>query len=339
MKQILFCLLCPVFLFAQKNKTTTPATKPAVAFVASLTEGERKITVFPFTEMNRYSWGFVPTSMLERTGISMNDLTATQRKHLENLLQAYLSKDGYKRVNDIMSFEYILKELEPTNTHRIPGNYKVAVYGDPARDSIWGWKFSGHHIALNFTIVEGQLAFAPFFFGANPGIVQAGPKKDLQLLKLEEQLGFQLINSMTAEQQQKTMLQEKALDEIVTGNSKKVSPLDPAGIPVSDLNEAQRATLHQLILGYLIAMPPHISKARMDRLATEEQGAIRFAWAGGKEQGKPHYYRIQGKTFLIELDNTQNNANHVHTVWRDFDGDFGEDLLREHYQHDHASHH
>ena len=234
-----------------------------------------------------------------------------------------------------MGNEYLLKEMEPNNPNRIPENYFVSVYGSPGKDSIWGWKFSGHHVALNFTIVNDQLAFAPFFFGIYPAEVKDGQKKGQRLLKDEEDLGFLLVNSLSEEQKHTAIFQLKAFSDIVTTNAIQVGPLDPIGIFGNELTHAQKTSLNKLIVAYLLSMPKSIAKVRMEKINAEDMNSICFGWGGGTKPGIPHYYRIQGKSFLIEFDNTQNNANHIHSVWRDFNGDFGEDLLKEHYEHSH----
>ena len=338
MRQLFLFLLLPFAVFSQDGKDNKAKSAPAVDFIQSLSKAQKYYTVLPFTELNRFSWHYVPTYMYPRDGIAVKDLDNDQKIKLEALLQAYLSKEGYKKVKDIMSFEYILREVEPDNPTRIPGDYKIALYGQPGKDSIWSWKFTGHHIGLNFTIVDDKLAFAPLFFGANPGIVQSGPQKGFQLFKTEEELGLQLMLSLNATQQQQATIQLEAFNDILSTNAPKFEPLAPAGIEEQQLSAAQKSILNQLIIAYLYAMPPYIAKVRMDRIATEDKGSIRFGWAGAKEQGKGHYYRIQGKTFLIEFDNTQNNANHVHAVWRDFNGDYGQDLIREHYHSEPHSH-
>jgi Protein of unknown function (DUF3500) len=287
--------------------------------------------------MNRYEWHYLPATMVARYGISIRDLDSTQKLHLYNLLRDYLSEEGYARTRHIMDFEYLLKELEPENANRIPENYYAAVYGLPGKDSVWGWKFSGHHVALNFTIVNNQLAFAPFFFGVYPATVNNGPKKGMRIIKDEEDLGFELVNSFAPEQKQKVLFQLKAFSDIVTTNAGQVGPLQSVGILAGDMTIAQKVVLNKLIVAYLLSMPQGIAKTRMQKIATENISTIRFGWAGSTQPGKPHYYRIQGSTFLIEFDNTQSNANHIHTVWRDFKGDFGADLLKEHYHN--AAHH
>ena len=336
--KILLLLLLPFSLMAKNSSENNLGPAKAMAFVNSLSEEQKKKAVFPFDEMNRYEWHYLPATMVARSGIAVKDLANPQKQILDTLLQAYLSEEGFTKTKSIMGFEYLLKEMEPNNPNRIPENYFVSVYGSPGKDSIWGWKFSGHHIALNFTIVNDQLAFAPFFFGVYPAEVKEGPKKGTRILKDEEVLGFELVNSMTTEQIQKALFQLKAFSEIVSTNAIQVGVLKPVGIFAKELTHEQKTVLNKLIVAYLLAMPPAIAKARMEKITKEDMNSICFGWAGGTEPGKPHYYRVQGKTFLIEFDNTQNNANHIHTVWRDFNSDFGEDLLKEHYQNSHHHH-
>ena len=336
MKFVLLLLL-PVALMAQNKDVSNSGSSRALAFVNSLTIVQQKTAVFQFNEMNRYEWHFLPAKMVGRTGIAVKDLDSIQKVNLQLLLQAYLSNEGYTKATNIMDFEYLLKELQPQNPNRIPENYSVSVYGTPSQDSIWGWKFSGHHLALNFTIVKDKIGFAPFFFGVYPAEVRSGSKAGTRLLKDQEDFGFELINSLTPAQKQIAIFEIKAFTEIVTTNSMQVGPLAPVGIFAREMTPSQKIVLNKVIAAYLHAMPNALANARVKKIASEDMNEIRFGWAGETVPGKPHYYRIQGKSFLIEFDNTQDNANHIHTVWRDFNGDFGRDLIREHYHN--SSHH
>jgi hypothetical protein len=331
----LLLLVLPLSIVAQDQKIDKAATAKTLAFVNALNEQQKARGVFPFEEMNRYDWHYVPASMMARTGIAVKDMDSTQKNLFYEMLQSFLSPAGFQRTQNIMSFEYVLKEMEPTNPHRIPENYFVSVYGNPGKDSVWALKFTGHHLALNFTVVDNQLAFAPFLFGSNPGEVKQGPKKGMRIIKDEEDLALQLVNSLNAAQKKTALFQLKAFTDVVTTNSSQVAPLKPVGILLKDLDNDQKNLVNKIMVAYLSSMPVRLANMRMKRTATEDKNDIRFGWAGGLVRGEPHYYRIQGQTFLIEFDNTQNNANHIHMVWRDFDGDYGEDLLKEHYQHFH----
>lgn len=329
MKIFILLLFFPFYLIAQNN---TAGSSLALTCINSLDSAQKAKSVFPFDDMSRYDWHYLPATMVARQGACLKDLNSTQKKNIYALLKSFLSDKGYTRTQDIMNNEYYLKELEPNNINRIPENYYVAFYGNPGTDSVWGWKFSGHHVALNFTIVNNQLAFAPFFFGIYPAEIKAGQNKGRRIIKEEEDIGFKLINILTSEQKSKAIFQLKAFTDIVTTNSAQVGALKSVGILAKDLMHQQKVILNKLIVAYLSSMPSEIAEIRMKRIVSEDFNEIKFGWAGGLIPGEPHYYRIQGKTFLIEFDNTQHNANHIHTVWRDFNGDFGIDLLKEHYQ-------
>lgn len=322
MKLALLLLLLPSSLTAQYKQTVT--------FVNSLDSLQRTITLQPFEDINRYDWHYLPATMIPRNGIALKVLDSTQKIKFYGMLKEFLSDHGVSRTHEIMSYEYLLKELQPENPTRIPDNFFITIYGDPAMDNNWGWKFSGHHVALNFTIVNNQVAFAPFFFGVAPSIVKEGRKKGNRIIKDEEDLGLQLIHSLSIDQKKKAVFQTESFYDIVTTNSAQTAPLREVGIAALELTMEQKLILNKLIVAYLSSMPEQIANIRMERVVKEDMDTITFGWAGGFESTVAHYYRIQGKTFMIEFDNIQ--GNHIHTVWRDFNGDFGFDLLREHYQ-------
>jgi Protein of unknown function (DUF3500) len=329
--KILLLFLLPFSLVAQNNDLNHQASATAKVFVQSLNEVQRQKAVYAFEEMNRYEWHYLPATMVARYGICIKDLDTIQKANVYMMLKSFLSKEGYTKTRNIMDYEYLLKEMQPENVNRIPENYYIAVYGQPG-DSTWGWKFSGHHVALNFTIVDDQLACAPFFFGVYPAEIKDGPKKGTRLLKDEEDLGFELVNSFSHQQKEKALFQLHAFSDIVSTNAQQVGPIKPVGIFAREMTLEEKTILNKLIVAYLSSMLEAIAKSRMEKIGKEDMDSICFGWAGGTEPGQPHYYRVQGASFMIEFDNTQNNANHIHTVWRDFNGDFGADLLREHYQ-------
>lgn len=324
-----FLLFTPFTLTAQNN---TADFSSALTVINSFDSEQKTKSVFPFDEMSRYDWHYLPPSLIPRRGVCLKDLDSSQKKNVYALLKSFLSEKGFSQTQDIMNNEYYLKELEPNMIHRIPENHFIAFYGNPGKDSVWGWKFSGHHIALNFTIVNNQLACTPVFFGVYPAEIKEGQNKGRRIIKEEEDLGFELINMLTGEQQSTAIFQSRAFSDIVTANAIQVGPLTPVGIPAKDLTLQQKSMLNKLIACHLSSMPNEIAEIRMKRIVAEDFNEIRFGWAGGLTKSVPHYYRIQGKTFLIEFDNTTHKANHIHIVWRDFNGDFGVDLLNEHYK-------
>jgi hypothetical protein len=307
----------------------------AVEFLDSLNEEQRKKAQMTFDHDSKDSWHFFPGLMYERSGIKFDALNADQRELLHNLLRTYLSETGYNKTLRIMDLENVLIEIKSNVHMRDSEDYHIAFYGDPESDHLWAWSFEGHHVSLNFTILNDKISVAPRFFGASPAIIPSGKRKGERTLALEEDLGLELIQKMSDDMRKKAIISETAYPDIVTGNSSHVEPFEPDGIKLKELNKPLQKTLILLINTYLDNMPEALAKSRMEELKQEKLGDIIFAWAGETVLGKGHYYRIQGKSFLIEFDNTQNNANHIHSVWRDFDGDFGKDLIKEHYEHSH----
>ena len=296
-------------------------------FLAALSPAQRAKAMIPFDDSERLDWGFTPRS---RRGIPLKELGADQRRLAEELMRSGLSASGYRKAADVMALESVLREIQ--GAFRDPELYYFSVFGAPAADSLWGWRVEGHHLSLNYTVSGGiGISHTPSFFGANPANVRRGPLAGKRALAGEEDLARSLLRSLDAGQRAKTIFRNVAPSEIVTGTAARVDPLAPAGIAARDLTAPQQAALRRLIEEYLTRMPDDVAADRKAKLEAAGFEKIFFAWAGGGEPGQPHYYRLQGPTFLIEYDDTQDDANHIHTVWRDFEGDFGRDLLREHY--------
>lgn len=305
--------------------------KTANAFLKSLDTKQLEKAQMTMMDSSRVSWHFLPGASWSRKGIRLDELTNRQEALLFKHLKTSLSEVGYERVQHIIGLENVLAELEKRPEYRDPDLYNAAFYGHPGQDSIWAWSFEGHHISLNFTIALDSMTVAPRFFGANPATIPSGDRKGERTLAEEEDLGFELIQSLSSVQKEKAVLKNHTLKDIVSYNISKADPLRPTGLPMKEMSGAQQNTLISILHLYLSIMPDKLAEARMNNLEEEDFQEIHFAWAGSERPGKAHYYRIQGKTFLIEFDNTQNNANHIHTVWRDFDGDFGRDLIEDHY--------
>ena len=205
------------------------------------------------------------------------------------------------------------------------------MFGTPSGREAWGWRVEGHHISLNFTVANGTaVASTPSFFGTNPAEVPEGTKKGMRILAQEEDAGRALLLAFDEARRAKATINATAPNDIVTTNSVKIDPLAPAGVTAAEMTPAQRDLLMKLIDVYTSSMAGDVAADRMARIRKAGVEKIAFAWAGANEHGKKHYYRVQGPTFLVEYDNTQNDANHIHSVWREFDGDFGRDILREH---------
>lgn len=304
---------------------------PATDFLGSLKEKQLEKAQMPFDHLSRQVWHFLPGEMWPRRGIRLRDLDQKQKELAFIMLFDHLSEAGYKKIMGIIDLENVLIEMGQDKDFRDPGKYFIAVYGDPSVDKLWAWSFEGHHLSLNFTISDKKVSMTPRFIGANPAVIPVGKRKGERPLKEEEDMALELVNSLNSNQRVKAIFSNQPYLEIVTSNATEVGPLKPVGIKYSELNKVQQKQLLALIEVYLAAMPQELAKRRMAEIEKENLLEISFGWAGATELGKGHYYRIQGKSFLIEFDNTINNANHIHTVWRDFDGDFGRDIIRDHY--------
>jgi hypothetical protein len=305
----------------------------ANAFLESLTTDQRSKATFALDDDRRFEFRYTPRA---RAGLALKEMTDPQRTLAHALLKTGLSMRGYTAATQIIDLENVLREIERPRAGstlvRDPELYYVSIFGAPAKDA-WGWKFEGHHLSTNFTIVgERPIVFAPAFFGAHPAIVRDGPRKGLRPLKDEEEVARELMAAFSDEQRKKVIFDVTAPREMITGESRNSSPLAPGGLPMSAMTPPQKRILERLLDVYLERMVPDVARTRLEALQQAGMDSITFGWAGGMDVGGPHYYRVQGTTFLIEYDNTQNNANHIHSVWRDFGDDFGRDLLREHYR-------
>ena len=300
------------------------------AFLASLSVAQRSNALFAFEDAERLNWHFVPRA---RRGLSLKEMTAEQRALARGILRAGLSRRGYLTASAILDLELVLREMGENPRVRDPELYYFSIFGTPSRASPWGFRAEGHHLSVNFTFVRDTLiATAPAFFGANPAEVRRGARRGLRALADEEDVGRELFLSLDAGQRTRALIATAAPRDIVTGNAARVEPLSPMGIRVTELRAGQAAILVRLLDVYLGRMAEPLAARRRAALERARFDEVAFAWAGSARRGEAHYYRIQGPGFLVEYDNTQNAANHIHTVWRDLDGDFGRDLLREHYR-------
>jgi hypothetical protein len=318
-----------VIIAAQASRPEAAMRTAARALIAGLTDEQRAKVRIPFDSEERMNWQFVP---IARKGLPLKEMTEPQRKLAFDLLRTGLSASGYTKAETIRGLEDVLRAQSGSAT-RDRELYFFSIFGDPDGVS-WGWRYEGHHLSQNWTIAGGKAtATTPAFFGANPAEVMDGPMKGTRALSAEDDLARAFMASLTDAQRKSAIAAEKAPTDIVSGNSRRANVLDPVGIVVSELDGKQQALLMKLIEEHASSQPAALAGARLAKVRAEGWGNVRFAWMGStvKGPGNGHYYRIQGRTFLIEYDNVQNQANHQHIVWRDFAGDFGVDLLAEHY--------
>ena len=319
------------------QKTAASMSKAADAWLASLNADQKQRATFPFDSDERMRWHFVPNEQFPRKGVQFKEMTEAQRTLARDLLKTGLSARGYTTASAIMELENVLKVIEGEN-RRFPRDheaYQFSIFGTPGDKKAWGWRFEGHHVSVRFDIVNGSLTSStPSFFGSNPAEVRvdvpnAAPR-GTRVLGAEEDGARALLEALDATQKTTAIVTPTAPNEMLTSNALKADPQQPLGLKASAMTPPQKEKLMALIDVYAGFMTADIAAERMERLKKAGLDNVAFAWAGETERGKKHYYRIQGPTFLVEYDNVQNDGNHIHSVWRDFNGDFGADLLREH---------
>jgi hypothetical protein len=338
---LLFSLLI-VPAGARETDVARDMRQAATAFLATLDEDQRAKATFEFGSDERLNWGFVPR---QRKGLPFYSMTPPQQKAAEAMLQVGLSTSGAEKARRIRDLEDVLVVVEGESAkkpqwdgraYRDRDRYFFSVFGPPSADKPWGWRYEGHHISQNWTVVGGSaIASSPQFFGSNPAEVREGPHKGLRVLGAEEDLARTFLTSLDEKQKADAAVSAEAPKDIITGSQREAAEIDPKGVGWSKLTAGQQRLLTRVIEEYAFAQTAKIGQERMARVR-KGLDTIRFAWLGSMEKGGLHYYRIQSSTFLIEYDNTQNNGNHIHSVWRDYKGDFGRDVLADHYRQDHS---
>ena len=309
----------------------------ATNFLAALDASSRVKAVIDFGDSaERENWHYIPR---DRAGLALKEMDDKLRELTYSLVATGVSAQGYDKVKTIIGLEPILAEVEGVGRRfpRDPELYYLSVFGDPGDDAPWGWRFEGHHISLNYTLVDRRMVGpTPLFFGSNPAEVRHGECEGLRALKEEEDLGRQLLHELDGVQKAVAVVSIEAPGDLLTTNVSYVrDEVEPEGLSSTEMTAAQREILNALVEVYVRRMPEALAEAEWKRLRGDLASA-RFAWAGSAERGDPHYYRVQGTSFLAEYDNVQNDANHIHAVWRDLSNDFGEDILRKHYREGHA---
>lgn len=310
---------------------SSAAAAGARSFLSTLDDEQRSEAMFDFDDAERNRWSYVPQS---RIGLPLRAMDAAQREAAFDLLGTGLSERGSLLARGVIELEGILGELEGGfwSFLRDPGRYHVALFGSPGGEPPWGWRFEGHHLSVNVTDLgpHGQIV-APLFVGANPARVPSGPNKGQRLLAAEEDLAFELLQMLDPAQRARAIIDTRTYGDIVTRNDPQARPLAFAGLPASGMTPDQQQQLRRLLEWYAGRMDAAAASSQLQRIDQAGFENLHFAWAGATQPGAPHYYRIHGPTVLVEYDNSQNGANHIHTVWRDLENDFGGDLLRLHY--------
>ena len=303
-------------------------TRAARDLVAALRPAQRTALVQPFEGEERIHWSYFPG---RRPGIALKDLEPSERAAAFALLRSALSAQGMKRTEGVIVLEGVLREMSTFGIGRDPDLYYLTLFGEPSNDKAWAFRFEGHHLSLHFSSATGRLVSStPAFFGAEPSKVLSGPHAGLRVLGDQEDAARRLFDSLDAAQRKVAIIATSAPGDIILSPSRKSVP-DPEGLPASQMTDAQRKLLMELIAVYTGNLREDLARAQTEKIEKAGPDGIRFAWAGETRPGGVFYYRVQGSTFVLEYDVTQSNADHVHSVYRDLENDFGGDALRRHY--------
>lgn len=308
-------------------------TVVAAKFLESLSPELRAKATMAYDAPQRVDWHFIPKA--ERKGVQIREMSKEQRTLAMYLLRSALSEAGYGKATKIIELEALLKDLEKNKKGtplRDTERYYFTVFGQPTADGKWGLSIEGHHMSHNFVVDQGRVVSStPNMFGANPAIVKsssvAGIEAGLRVLAKEEQLAFDLLGSLDAEQRKVALIAEKAFDEVRSAGAPLPPNEAPVGLSGGKLNDDQKKILWALIETYAGNVPEDVAADRLEPIRSAGVDKLHFAWAGADKPGVGHYYRIQGESFVIEFVNTQpdaagNPANHIHCTWRDLRGDF-----------------
>ena len=321
-------------MIATKELPNQTLARLTAAFLQTLSQKQLERAVFPFSSPERFNWHYVPR---QREGIPLKEMNAKQRTAAEALLQFVMSEVGYRKVTNIRRLEEVLRQMGGSPSVRDPDQYAFTVFGNPATPP-WGWRVEGHHLSLNFTVTNDFVTVTPAFLGANPAKVSISPLKGLRTLDAEQDLARKLVQSLELTQREIAVIAAQSFGDILTGPLRAESLNRPVGLPLSEMDDRRRDLAMRLVEEYIQNLRDELAFAQLKRLREAGIERIHFAWAGGFQPEEAHYYRLHGPTLLIEYDNTQNDANHIHSVWHDPTNDFGVDLLGEHYEKGDHSH-
>lgn len=305
-------------------------------FLSLLQPNQRAQAIFPFEIDERYEWAYTP---IDRNGLKVEHMSAIQKSAAWKVLETGYSERAQITAQEIIALEDVLGEWESIQNEiphweRSTERYWFSVFGNPGSKKPWGWRAGGHHIGIGATVVNGDtITVNPVFFGANPATILHGQQKGKRTLAKEEDMARELLKSMSPDQRSLAIVEQIAPDDILTRNYRTVDPnAIPMGIHFKDLQEVQKGKLVQLVKYYVSRGVKEFSSNYWRHICSVGMDNWTFAWAGSDKPGRGHYYAVKSSHFLIEYDNTQNNANHIHSVMRDYFNDWGEDILALHYK-------
>jgi hypothetical protein len=347
---VLIVLLSNAFHVKGQSEYTHEIKQYCLDLHASFTKQQKFNGLLNFSDTSRLKWNNLPVGLRARAGVSVGNMTNDQRRLLHRILSASLSSQGYLKATGIMHLDelinsfydslYIQKAFDQ-KTHTFlqnllwsPKNYYFAFFGSPS-DNVWGYKLEGHHLSVNFTFVQDKLSVTPFFVGTDPAEYLVSDYAGWRVLGQEEDLGLKLIRSLTETQRKKAVRSGEVPADIITSAESGIRLIENWGIKASDLNAQQQAMLQSMIREFVFNLEYEKAMIEYNQILKTGMESIYFGWIGAMEEKLPHYYVVNGPTFLIEFDNNggpREGANHIHAIWREKGNEYGEDVLRKHYQ-------
>jgi Protein of unknown function (DUF3500) len=302
----------------------------ARAFLASLSPAHRDRATFPFSGVERTRWHWTVPSSVPRNGLPLGEMSSEQRRLALALLRSSSSPAGYRKALDIMALQGVLRRMNTGSSDPFdPDRYYVSVFGAPGART-WGWRLEGHHLSRHFTVVDDTLVTEPFFLGAWPtraGSAYRSVAQGHRTMPREEDAAREIVLSVEGRLRRRVLFSAESLTDHLTQNAVRVKPLERVGVLTGELPTAAQRRVLEILRTYLANHPPAMARAALMRIERAGVARTRFGWAGSTRPGEPHYYRLQGPTFLLEFDNSRNSGTHIHSVWRDFERDFGRHLL------------
>lgn len=347
-KKIIFVLTLAYLAVPAWAQNTEKLKTSAVNFLQTLESNQLDSVFIAFPDSARTQWTNLPLGLASRTGLRYGDLSEQSKIAFHQVLSSIFSSQGYLKTFAIMQVDDILHELfeiqfqqGKVNERTMEfirklnwdyGNYYLAIAGKPETDEVWGLKFEGHHISINLTVAGDEFSMTPLFFGSDPAVVEATQYAGLRPLSKEEDYGFWLINALDEGQKAKATLEGKVPGDIITSPDRPQWLEEYKGIKGSELTDGQQKILHYLIEEYIGNLERDKAEEYLAKLHARGMGEVYFAWIGSYEPMKAHYYVVHSPDFLIEYDNIGflDNANHIHSIWRERGNDFGEDILKKH---------
>lgn len=314
------------------SPTAAQMVEAAQQFLAHLPPSLRDRANLTYEDHKRLVWHYYPRVPWERSGVTLKELAPGDIERFKAVLRAATSAVGYQTALGLMNLEAILREIENTpfaRQLRDPERFYLTVFGKPSMSGLWSFKIEGHHLVLTYVIQDGRIVSStPFVFGANPARVPSGPHRGHRLLGVQEDLARQLYTSLDRDARRSATFTDEAPFDVHTNTSLPPTRLPEAGLPADRMTADQKRLLRRLLGVYTGLLPDDVSERLLATIDAIDPARVRFAWAGSAEPGRPHYYRVHGPTFVLEYTNSQNGANHIHVVWRDYESDFGANLAQ-----------